>query len=104
MLADTGAHVNRTTYIRRLRDWQSGINEGTLGFQKLNALDCLERYATFDRDASDLILISSDDTLAGSSNVMESNNSLLAVEYFGSVWASGAQRDPLWGMWPVQQL
>jgi hypothetical protein len=96
ILADTGARINRTAYVQHLTAWQGSILNRTSDFAILSPLDCLTRYVTFQRDASNLLVISSNDTISKAGTVMASNNSPPIVNYFGSSWDSIALRTQLW--------
>jgi hypothetical protein len=96
MIAETGDRINRTAYVQQVTTWQEKIVNGTSDFIKMSSLECLTRYVTFDRDVSSLLLISSNDTLEGPSAVLDSNNSLLFVNHFGSRYDSVTLGVQLW--------
>lgn len=96
ILADTGPRINRTAYVNHLSRWQESIVHGSSLFENISTLECLTRYVTFERDASSLLLVSSEDILSAPGEVLRSNNSLLIVNYFGSSWDSLTVGFQLW--------
>lgn len=55
-------------------------------YTNLSTFDCLQRYTTLERDASDVVLVSSEDTLNSSSQVSQAENSLLVSNQMGNTW------------------
>lgn len=96
ILADTGPRINRTAYVNHLTMWQQSIGHMGSSFENISTLDCLTRYVTFERDASSLILVSSEDIVSAPGELLQSNNSLLIVNYFGSSWDSLTMGYQLW--------
>lgn len=95
VLPGYGDFLNDTAYVRWLTSLQNEMTalpeiaiEGTLGYEKLSTLDCLTRYLTYSRDASNLLLVSSTDIADPANDIHNSNNSLLVFGYYGSPWQS----------------
>ena len=79
--------VNFPVYQRYLSTLQESIVgqpwstvETTLYYSNMSTLECLTRYLTFQRDASNLVMVSSTDWLTNTP--VESNNSLLVFGWY----------------------
>jgi len=82
-------------FIKSLTAWQDNILNGTSKSERLDRLDCLTRYATFNRDASDVLLIASGDALDPNISLNNTNNSLLVFGYQSNQWGLR----PGWSYW-----
>lgn len=71
------------------------VNDGQ-SFKVLSTFDCLKRYTAFERDASDVILVSTKDALNNSTNVHESRNSLLVLGNQINTWVWVNPKAALW--------
>jgi hypothetical protein len=75
---------------------QHEISSSGSSFERLSKFDCLKRYTTFERDASDVILVSTYDTLNSSADVAEVDNSLLVLGDQINTWLWVDTKAALW--------
>lgn len=95
--------LNETAYVPYLEDLQDRISHATeeeikdtLHFRRLDRLECLALYLTYSRDSSNLLLVSTIDTLDESNNLLDNDNTLLVSGWYGSKWTANLWPVPLW--------
>jgi hypothetical protein len=85
-----GTSTNPTKYFdyfsRGIARVQHEIANNDSSYHRLSTFDCLKRYTAFERDASDIILVSTYDMLNDSANVHQNQNSLLALDDQINTW------------------
>ena len=79
-------------YLTEVQENMEDVSKSTMEmkfqYTNLSTLDCLTRYLTYTRDASNLLLVSSIDALDPSTDLSKANSSLLVFGWYGSSWQS----------------
>ncbi|KAK5733569.1 hypothetical protein LTR17_009557 [Elasticomyces elasticus] len=71
------------------------INNGR-SYVNLTRLQCLEHYTGFERDISDVLLVATNDLLDNSTNLLEADNSILAIAMQLNLFVGSTTRQNLW--------
>lgn len=71
------------------------VNEDK-SYKKFSPFDCLQRYTQFDGNASDVILVSTEDMVDNSTTLLQAENSLLAMEDQINRWVAIDSKPGYW--------